>query len=81
MNGRNLCVLLLIVWIFMGISVSASEATDLDSYDYSGMQEVLDEASEDPPSFSELAKQFFQGRERRRFLRFPPGWKIVFFQN
>ena len=81
MNGRNLCVLLLIVWIFMGVSVSASEATDLDSYDYSGMQEVLDEASEDPPSFSELAKQFFSGQGKEALSQIPSWLENRFFSE
>ena len=81
MNGRNLCALLLIVWIFMGVSVSASEATDLDSYDYSGMQEVLDEASEDPPSFSELAKQFFSGQGKEALSQIPSAGKSFFFRT
>lgn len=81
MNGRNICVLLLIVWIFMGVSVSASEATDLDSYDYSGMQEVLDEASEDPPSFSELAKQFFSGQGKEALSQIPSWLENRFFSE
>ena len=70
-----------LVFLLSPVSVSASEASDPDSYDYSGIQEVLDEASEDPPTFSELAKQFFSGQGKEALSRIPAWLESCFFSE